>query len=59
MVHLGDMIYTGCPQKNFILLWKAIAPLKIIIGIKVGDVSESGGADLCVEYHHFSHGLEI
>ena len=43
--------YTGCPQKNFILLWKAIAPLKIIVGIKVGGVSESAGADLSVEYH--------
>ena len=46
--------HTGCPQKNFILLWKAIAPLKIIVGIKVGGVSESAGADLSVEYHHFS-----
>ena len=53
---------TGCPQKNFILLWKAIAPLKIIIGIKVGGVSESAGADLSVEYHNFpvaQQGAEI
>ena len=55
-------VYTGCPQKNFILLWKAIAPLKIIVGIKVGGVSESAGADLSVEYHNFpvaQQGAEI
>ena len=54
--------YTGCPQKNFILLWKAIAPLKIIVGIKVGGVSESAGADLSVKYHNFpvaQQGAEI
>ena len=53
---------TGFPQKNFILLWKAIAPLKIIVGIKVGGVSESAGADLSVEYHNFpvaQQGAEI
>ena len=53
---------TGCPLKNFILLWKAIAPLKTIVGIKVGGVSESAGADLSVEYHNFpvaQQGAEI
>ena len=53
---------TGCPQKNFILLWKAIAPLKIIVGTKVGGVSESAGADLSMEYHNFpvaQQGAEI
>ena len=39
--------------KNFILLWKAMAPLKIVIGIKVGGVSESAGADLSMEYQNF------
>ena len=55
-------IYTGCPQKNFILLWKTIAPLKIVIEIKVGGVSESAGEDLSVEYHNFpvaQQGAEI
>ena len=51
------LIYTGCPQKNFILLWKAIAPLKIVVGIKVGGVSESG-ADLSVEYQNFPVALQ-
>ena len=53
---------TGCPQKNFTLLWKAIAPLKIVVGIKVGGVSESAGADLSMEYHNFpvaQQGAEI
>ena len=49
-------------KKNFIILWKAIAPLKIIVGIKVGGVSESAGADLSMEYHNFpvaQQGAEI
>ena len=53
---------TGCPQKKLRLLWKAIAPLRIIVGIKVGGVSESAGADLSVEYHNFpvaQEGAEI
>ena len=53
---------TGCPQKNFILLWKAIAPREIIVGTKVGGVSESVGADLFMEYHNFpvaQQGAEI
>ena len=45
--------YTGCPQKKLRLLWKAIAPLRIIVGIKVGGVSESAGADLSGKYHNF------
>ena len=49
---------TGCPQKNFILLWKALAPLKIVVGIKVGGVSESAGADLSVEYQNFPVALQ-
>ena len=44
--------------KHFLWLWKAVATLKIIAGIKVGDVSESGGVDLCVEYHHFYVALQ-
>ena len=44
---------TGCPQKKLRLLWKAIAPLRIIVGIKVGGVSESAGADLSGKYHNF------
>ena len=43
----------GCPQKKLRLLWKAIAPLRIIVGIKVGGVSESAGADLSGKYHNF------
>ena len=45
--------HTGCPQKKLRLLWKAIAPLRIIVGIKVGGVSESAGADLSGKYHNF------
>ena len=40
----------------------AVAPLKIVVGIKVGGVSESAGADLSVEYHNFpvtQQGAEI
>ena len=32
----------------------AVAPLKIVVGIKVGGDSESVGAELSVEYHNFS-----
>ena len=32
----------------------AVAPLKIVEGIKVGGDSESVGAELSVEYHNFS-----
>ena len=39
--------------KKFRLLWKTIAPLKIVVGTKVGGVSESAGADLSVEYYNF------
>ena len=49
---------TGCPQKNFILLWKAIVPLKIVVGIKVGGFSESAEADLSVEYQNFPVALQ-
>ena len=52
------LVYTGCPQKNFILLWKAIAPLKIVVGIKVGGVSESAGAELSVECQNFPVALQ-
>ena len=48
--------------KNFNLLWKAIAPLRIIVGIKIGGVSESAGADLSGKYHNFpvaQQGAEI
>ena len=44
---------TGCPQKKFHLLWKTIAPLEIVVGIKVRGDSESAGAELSVEYHNF------
>ena len=57
-----DFASTGCPQKKFRLLWKTIAPLKIVVGTKVGGVSESAGADLSVEYHNFpvaQEGAEI
>ena len=40
----------------------AVAPLKIVVGIKVGGDSESVGAELSVEYHNFSvaqEGAEI
>ena len=40
----------------------AVAPLKIVVGIKVGGVSESAGADLSVQYHNFpvaQQGAEI
>ena len=52
-VYFNVKNYTGCPQKNFILLWKAVAPLKIIVGIKSGGVSESAGVDLSGKYHDF------
>ena len=40
----------------------AVAPLKIVVGIKVRGVSESAGEDLSSEYHNFSvapEGAEI
>ena len=40
----------------------AVAPLKIVVGIRVGGDSESVGAELSVEYHNFSvaqEGAEI
>ena len=49
---------TGCPQKNFTLLWKVIAVLKIIVGLKVRGVSECAGADLSVEYQNFPVALQ-
>ena len=52
----------GVHKKKFILIWKAIAPLKIIIGTKVGGVSENAGANLSMEYHNFpvaQQGAEI
>ena len=52
-VHTGFQIYTGCPQKKLHLLCKTIAPLKIVLGIKVRGDSESAGAELSVEYHNF------
>ena len=41
---------TGCPQKNFRLLWKALAPLIIIVVIKLRGDSESTVAELSMEY---------
>ena len=52
----------GVHKINFTLLWKAITTLKIVVGIKVGGVSESAGADLSVKYHNFpvaQQGAEI
>ena len=37
----------------------AVAPLKIVEGIKVGGDSESVGAELSVEYHNFSVAQEV
>ena len=45
--------YTGCLQKNFRLLWNTIAPLKMVVGTKVGGVLESAGADLSGKCHNF------
>ena len=53
---------TGCPQKKLRLLWKAIAPLRIIVVIKVRGDSKSTVAELSVEYHNFpvaQQGAEI
>ena len=53
---------TGCPQKNFTLLWKAKAPPKIITGVKEGGVFECARAVLSMEYHNFpvaQQGAEI
>ena len=52
-IYSSSVSHTGCPQKKLRLLWKAIAPLRIIVGIKVGGVSESAGADLSGKYHNF------
>ena len=41
-----ELLHTGCPQKNLRLLWKAIAPLRIIVVIKVRGDSESTVAEL-------------
>ena len=46
-------VHTGCPQKNFSLLWKSIAPLTIIVVIKVRGDPESTVAELSMEYHNF------
>ena len=46
--------HKGCPQKNIPLLWRAIEPLRIEVGIKVRGVSESAGAELSWTYHNFS-----
>ena len=48
-----DIHYTGCSQKKDLLLWRAIEPLRIEVGIKVRGVSESAGADLFGKYHNF------
>ena len=48
--------------KKVKLLWKAIAPLRIIVVIKVRDDSESTVAELFVQYHNFpvaQQGAEI
>ena len=57
-----NKLITGCPQKSLRLLWKAIAPLRIIVVIKVRGDSESSVAELSVEYHNFpvaQQGAEI
>ena len=43
---------TGCPQKNFMLLWKDMAPLIFIVVIKVRGDSYSTFAELSMEYHN-------
>ena len=35
----------------------AVAPLKIVVGIKVGGDSESVGAELSVEYHNYYNSM--
>ena len=37
---------TGCPQKKDLLLWRAVAPINIDLGSKVGGVLESEGSQL-------------
>ena len=39
---------TGCPQKNFMLLWKTMAPVTFIVVIRVRGDSESTLAELSV-----------
>ena len=46
-------IIQGVHKKRFRLLWKAIAPLRIIVVIKVRGDSESTVAELFVQYHNF------
>ena len=43
---LVKAITTGCPQKNDLLLWRAVAPINFDLGIKVGGVLESSGSQL-------------
>ena len=43
-----ELASTGCPQKKFHLLCKTIAPLKIVVGIKVrGDPENAGRRAFC------------
>ena len=42
----GITIYTGCPQKKDLLLWRAVAPINFELGSKVGGVLESSGPQL-------------
>ena len=46
MVHLKKKKFTGCLTKNDTLFWRAVAPLNIELGIKVGGVLESLGSQL-------------
>ena len=40
------IFHTGCPQKNYTLFWRAVAPLNFELGIKVGGVLEFSGSQL-------------
>ena len=48
------MLLYRVSTKNLPLLWRAIEPLRIEVGIRVGGVSESAGAELSWAYHNFS-----
>ena len=46
MEEMPEPTSTGCPKKNYTLFWRAVAPLKFELSIKVGGVLEFSGSQL-------------
>ena len=61
-IFLKILLYRVSTKKVALTLEDHSTPFKIVVGIKVGGVTESAGADLSVEYHNFpvaQEGAEI